>query len=268
MESGFDAWADIYDSIYSYVRDDIPFYVSAARESGGRVLELGCGTGRVTLPIAEAGVDVVGLESSEAMLEVARRKAGRLPPGTGAPTLVLGDMTDMPMGPDEQFSLVIVPFRGFLSLLTVEEQEKTLLGVKRRLSSGGRLIVSIFVPDLDMLVQEGDAAYHFRDVTDPETGERFVLWHQSRYDNHNQMIFGRLIVDRLDEDGAVTNRLYRDFHLRYVHRWEMHHLLVSCGYEVVDLLGDFQSSPFDETSTEMIWVAATLEDTRRREVAR
>ena len=59
----------------------------------------------------------------------------------------------------------------------------------------------------------------------------------------------------LGDDGEVTRRFYRDFLLRYVHRWEMHHLLVLSGFEVQDLFGDFNGSPFDETSTEMVWVA-------------
>ena len=65
--SAYDQWASIYDSVYSYVRDDIPFYVKQALDSGGDVLELGCGTGRVTIPIAEAGVDIVGLDLDHAL---------------------------------------------------------------------------------------------------------------------------------------------------------------------------------------------------------
>ena len=253
MASTFDAWADVYDSVYSYVRDDIPFYVQAARESNGPVLELGCGTGRVAIPIAQAGIDVVGLDSSESMLEVARGKAGGLASGSGNLTLLKGDMRDFSLS--DHFGLVIIPFRGFLSLLTVEEQTAALLNIKRHLGSGGRLIYDVFVPDLNMLVQEGDVPYHLRDVYDHETGTRLVLWHQSSYDNHQQIISARVIVDQLDGEGTVSRRFYRDFQLRYVHRWEMFFLLKSLGYEVLDLYGDFDRSAFDEASTEMVWVA-------------
>ena len=252
MASTYDAWADVYDSIYSYVRDDIPFYVQAARESKGPVLELGCGTGRVTIPIARAGVDVVGLDSSEAMLDVARHKAGDTATGGGTLTLVPGDMRDFTL--KTRFGLVIIPFRGFLSLLTVEDQTAALLNIKRHLAPGGELIFNIFVPDLEMLVQEGDVAYHFRDVTDPDTGARYVLWHQSSYDNHSQVMSARIIAEELDRQGTMVKRFYRDFQLRYVHRWEMFFHLKSLGYEVVDLYGGFDRSPFDETSTEMVWV--------------
>ena len=252
MSSTFDAWADVYDSVYSYIKEDIPFYLDAAREARGPVLELGCGTGRVAIPIAQAGIEVVGLDSSGAMLDVARRKARDLGPGADKLTLLNADMRDFSL--DRTFPLVIIPFRGFLSLLTVEDQTRALLNVKRHLAPGARLIFNIFVPDLDMLVQEGDVPYHFRDVTDSDTGQRHVLWHQSEYDNHYQIIDARIIAEEIDESGTMTRRFYRDFRLRYAYRWEMHHLLEKCGFEVIDLYGDFDRSPFDETGTEMVWV--------------
>ena len=255
----YDRWAEIYDSVYSYVVEDISFYVDEARNSGGRVLELGCGTGRVALPIAQAGVDIVGLDFSTVMLDEARRKMIGSQPLSGSLTLVEGDMRDFSLGGElgegEPFSLAIIPFRGFLSLLSVGDQVRALVNIKRHLSPGGKLILSIFVPDPSMLVQEVDGPYHFRDVTDPGTGRQFVLWQQNRYDNYSQIVNTRTIIEELDEDGVVRERKYRDFQLRYIHRWEMHHLLRMCGFEVLDLFGDFSRSDFDDTSTEMIWVA-------------
>ncbi len=254
MESSYDQWAEIYDSVYSYVRDDIPFYVEEALRSGGPVLELGCGTGRVAIPIAQAGVDILGLDFSEAMLDVARRKSAMLEPGSGKLTLVHADMRDFSL-PDRKFSLAIIPFRGFLSLLTVEDEVKTLLNIQRHLAPDGKLIVSIFVPDPHMLAQEGDLPYHFRDVTDPDTGREFIVWQQTNVDNPNQILYARLAIEELDEGRAVTRKIYRDFQLRYVHRWEMHHLLQLCGFQILNLYGDFERNSFDDASTEMVWVA-------------
>ena len=255
----YNRWADIYDSVYSYVVEEIPYYVEEARISGGRVLELGCGTGRVALPVAQAGVDIVGLDFSTPMLDEARRKILGAQPLSGSLTLVEGDMRDFSLkenlGDDEPLSLVIIPFRGFLSLMTVGDQIRALLNIKRHLRPGGRLILSIFVPDPSMLVQEIDVPYHFRDVTDPRTGRQFVLWQQNRYDNYSQIVHTRTIIEELDDQGVVRERKYRDFQLRYIHRWEMHHLLRMCGFEVLDLFGDFSRSDFDDTCTEMIWVA-------------
>ena len=251
--TSYDGWAGVYDSIYAYVREDIPFYVREAARSGGPVLELGCGTGRVTLPIARSGVDVVGLDNSEGMLEQARGKACLLEDGHGDIDLRAGDMREFSLG--QTFPLVIIPFRGFLALLSVEDQVRCLAGIREHLEPGGRLIFNVFTPDPQMLVEDEDAAFHLRDVADPDTGRTFVIWQQTRVDNFNQVLSVRLIVDEVDQEGTVGNRFYCDYQIRYAHRFEILHLLERCGYEVIDLYGDFDGSPFDEESGEMVWVA-------------
>lgn len=251
--TSYDRWARFYDSIYSYVREDIPFYVREAEQSGGPVLELGCGTGRVTIPIALAGVDVVGLDNSDAMLDAAKRKVSQIEGGHGEIVLRLGDMRSFDL--NRAFPLVVIPFRGFLELLTVEGQIKCLASVKRHLAPGGRLIFNIFAPDPQMLVEDEDAAFHLRDVTDPETGHTFVIWQQTKIDDFHQVLSVRLMVDDLDRSGAVERRFYCDYQLRYAHRIEILHLLARCGYEVEELYGGFDYSPFDEESGEMVWVA-------------
>ncbi|MXY46787.1 MAG: methyltransferase domain-containing protein, partial [Chloroflexi bacterium] len=113
--SPYDDWASIYDAVYSYVVEDIPFYVEEAVRSGAPVLELGCGTGRIAIPVAQSGVDIVAIDSSSAMLERARSKSESA--HTSNLTLLQADMRDFEI--DTQFTLIIVPFRGFLSLLSV-----------------------------------------------------------------------------------------------------------------------------------------------------
>ena len=254
--SPYDSWTDIYDAVYSYVRDDIPFYLEEAGAACGPVLELGCGTGRVAIPIAQSGVETVGIDSSAAMLDVARGQARRLGLGDDSLRLVHADMRNLSL--DRQFALVIIPFRGFLALLTVEDQRRALARVREHLAPGGKLAFNIFVPELNMLLQEGDTPYHLRDVTDPDSGKTYVLWQQSSFDNHNQIISTRLIVEELDASRAMVRRIYRDFQLRYAYRWEVYHLLAACGFEVVELYGDFDRSPFDEGSIEMVWLAKPL----------
>ena len=250
--SPYDAWADIYDSVFSYVVDDIPFYVEEATRAGGTVLELGCGTGRVSIPIAQAGMDVVGVDSSSAMLTRAREKS--LEAGTPNLKLLQADMRDFDMS--SKFDLVIIPFRGFLSLLSVDDEIRTLMNIRRHLAPGGKLIFDIFVPDFNMMVQEGDVPYHFRDVTDPETGKRLIIWNQASYDAFSQVMDIRTTIEQLDDSGRVSSKMYRDFALRYIFRWEMHHLLRLCGYDVLALYGDFERGQFHENSAEMVWVAS------------
>ena len=137
----------------------------------------------------------------------------------------------------------------------MEDQVRCLTGIKEHLQPDGRLIFNIFVPDPQMLVEDEDAAFHLRDVTDPDTGRTSIVWQQTRVDTFNQVLSVRLIVDEIDQEGAVGKKFYRDYQIRYAHRVEVLHLLERCGFEVVDLYGDFDYSPFDEDSGEMVWVA-------------
>lgn len=259
--SPYDEWADIYDAVYSYVVEDIPFYADeavAAAADGGAVLELGCGTGRVAIPVAKAvaaahsGGCVVGLDSSSAMLSRARRNADAAGVA-GCLTLVQGDMRDFAFS--RRFSLITIPFRGMLSLLSVEDQTRALMNIKRHLAPGGRLVFDIFAPDLGIMALDSDVPYHFRDVTDPASGRRMVIYLQTRYDDYTQIMSVRAIIEELDGGGAVQRKLYRDFALRYIHRWEMAHLLRACGYDVLDMHGDFRRGEFGPDSGNMIWIA-------------
>ena len=257
--SPYDPWADIYDAVYSYVRSDIPFYTQQAVESGGPALELGVGTGRIAIPTARLGLDVVGLDTSEAMLSRARHKLKDMGSGSGQVELISADMRDFNLrdtrGIRREFPLVTIPFRGFLALMTVEDQISALHRIRRHLKPGGRLAFNIFVPDPNMALEQGDVLHHLDDVTDPTTGITYVLYQQSEYDTHDQIVSVRMLIEELGEDGAVARRMYRDYRLRYCHRWEIHHLLIMCGFEIEDLFGDFDYSDFDAGSTEMIWVA-------------
>ncbi len=256
VASDYDAWSDIYDAVYSYVTEDIPFYITEALAVGGDVLELGCGTGRVAIPVAkaiqDAGGTVTGIDSSPAMLERAHRKADRA--RTSNLSLIQADMRDFTL--NRRFDLITIPFRGFQALLSVEDEIHALQNIKHHLAPSGRLVFDIFVPDTDMLAQDSDVPFHFHDVVDPSTGRRMVIWLQTAYDQFTQTLDTRAIIEELDEHGAVQRRLYRDFRLRCVHRWEMQHLLSVCGYETLALYGDFDRSVFQPDSNDMIWVEA------------
>lgn len=254
-ESENRSWAELYDSAHSDIVDDIPFYLDLARDAGGPVLVLGCKTGRVTIPIAEAGIDVVGVDHSAAMLDVARNKAQQLQEPGGSVTLLQAEMTDFAHEVDRRFRLALIPFSGFLSLRTTEDQERTLRSVYRSLVPGGRIAIDVASPELDTLAQDGDIAYHLRDATDPNTGRRYVIWRQGSYDEYSQIESVRTIFEELDEEGAVRIRSFRDSQIRYVFRQEMRYLLELSGFQVLGMFGGFDRSPFDRSSSRMIWIA-------------
>lgn len=255
--TSFDEWASLYDWVYAWKLDDIPFYVDEAKRSMGSVLELGCGTGRITIPMAQAGIDVVGLDISGKMLQVARQKARAVRPIDGDITWVRGDMCKFSL--NQKFDLVVIPYRGFLSILNMDQQRRCLENIRYHLLPAGRLIFDIFVPDLDTLSDHTTGLVHSWDVTDPATGSRLVVWDQSRFDNHSQVIDVRMIMEELNSSGQVMDKLYRDFQIRYIHRYEAQYLLELSGFHVLDVFGDFQRQPLNDTSTEMIWIAESIE---------
>ena len=103
--NNMDHWASMYDWIYSWKQDDISFYVNEARKSGGPVLELGCGTGRITIPVAKSGTEIVGMDISTKMLDLAQEKANRQITDTTNLTFIKGDMTHFSL--NQKFSLVL-----------------------------------------------------------------------------------------------------------------------------------------------------------------
>jgi len=176
--SEYDIWADVYDLQYEGYEEDIPFYVGEAERAAPPVLELACGTGRVTIPIAQAGVDVIGLDSSPEMLAVAQRKVVQLSPEVKERIRLLeADMRDFSL--DERFGLIMIPFRSFLLLLSVEHQKRALLNIHRHLRPDGHLALNIFIPDLGIIASHssplGEPLKRMKEVKDPETGHRIII---------------------------------------------------------------------------------------------
>lgn len=146
----FDVLAEFYDAVQRD-RDlgDVDFYVGLARESGGPVLEVGCGTGRVYLELLEAGVDAHGIDVSRGMLDVLERKAAER--GL-TPRVRVADMRDF--GAEQEYALVVVPFRTFLHNTTLSGQQAALRSFREALAPGGRLALNFFVPSFEVICAE------------------------------------------------------------------------------------------------------------------
>ena len=249
----FDDWAEIYDTVYADLTHDLAFYTGLAETAGGPVLELGCGTGRVSLAIAAKGIDVVGVDISPLMIEAAQAKATQRKL-TERCIFQTGDMVDVHLA--DRYPLVIMPFRSFQSMLNVEEQKAALATAAAHLQDGGTLALDVFQPDVAQLGIEHDETvpFHVRDVKQADGGT-IVVWGQNGWDGVEQVNSSRLIIEELDPKGVVVRRLYRDFDLRYTFRYEMEHLLELCGFEVDSAAGDFDGGPVTEESDDIVWVA-------------
>lgn len=239
--------ARYYDAAHGDIRGrhDVAFYRHLARERGGPVLELGCGTGRVLLPIARDGVACVGLDAHDAMLDVLRAK--QPPPNL---RLVRGPMQDFDLG-DERFALIYSAFRAFQHLYAVDDQLACLAAVRRHLAPGGRFAFDVFNPDLTRL------AAHTEDITEDasfadgtDTIGRWIGIERD-YATQTQKVTVRYVRTR----GTRTLEAEEEvFGMRWFFRFELEHLLARAGLVIEALYGDFDRRPFEGDSPEIVLV--------------
>ena len=258
-EDEYATTAEYYDAVDSYAkRPDVPFFITAAREAGGPVLELGCGTGRVLIPTARAGVEIMGLDFSDAMLNVCRRKLERESKEVrNRVRLVQGDMRRFEL--ERRFALVTVPFRPFQHLIGVEDQLACLSCIRQHLSDGGRLILDLFDPSLKALTEESrlseEGFGHELEVALPD-GRRMKRWARIRSRNYAEQYQDCELIHAATHPDGRQERIVFAFKMRYLFRFEAEHLLARAGLKVEALYADYEKSPYgSKYPGELIFVA-------------
>lgn len=248
--------ADYYDYLPVVAgRADLDFYLGYARQARGTVLELGCGTGRVLIPLAVAGARVVGLDLSAPMLSRCQAKlATEAPAVQQRVRLVAGDITRFDLG--ERFELILIPFRPFQHLLTVDEQMACLECTERHLAPGGKLIVDFFHTDARRMhdpafakESEPGAAVELPDGRRVQLAERIAAFHRAAQCNDVELVY------YVRHPDGRSQRLVHAFTVRYFFRFEVEHLLARYGFCVAEVFGNFDRSPLEDDSPEMIFVA-------------
>lgn len=247
-------WADYYDLTQRGVAGDVEFYLEQAKLAQGPVLDLACGTGRIALPLAQAGVDVTGLDLSVEMLAKAKQKASELGLADSL-RLLQGDMRSFDLG--QTFSLIMIPFRSFLHLLYINEQMKALACIRRHLAPGGKLVMNVFVPKIQHFHEESEKL-SLRGTYRLDDGDEVAMWDYTRYDHFQQLSEVTRTYERSDASGLVKERVTGRFTLRYIFPAELHHLLRLNGLKVTQRFGNFAKGPFDASSNELIIVAEAL----------
>ena len=230
--SAYDRIARLYDPWSVSVVEDVEFYVAEAVRSGGPVLELGVGTGRIAVPIAQAGIRIVGVDSSEGMLAVAREQAARV--GVEL-DLRFGDLRDPPVA--EEFALVVIPFRTLLHMQTDADRRTALAAVHSRLREGGRFVFDVFTPGADDIA---------------ETHGRWLEREPGIFERADWDEEARTLTLRVSGDGAEA-----ELSLAWlpVEQWEA--LLAEAGFVVEGLYGWFDRAPY-AGHEDSIWVCRAV----------
>ncbi|MDQ1258079.1 MAG: hypothetical protein QG656_2688 [Candidatus Hydrogenedentes bacterium] len=255
--AAFDGWAEYYDLIHAGLPGEAEFYVGQAVRLGAKTLELGCGTGRIAIPMAMSGVDVVGLDNSEPMLECCREKLSAVEPVPGTLRTVCADMTDFDL--NERFDLIVMAYRTFMHLLTQRDQRRCLMAVRHHLADDGVFILNVWVPKPSRIVTgvAGPAASAMRLAGRhpiPETGETVVHRQSARCDEFRQLIEDDRLFQVLDKKGSITEEARLPMVRTWITPREMDNLVRLCGFDVEACFGDFDCNALGENSDEAIWV--------------
>jgi ubiquinone/menaquinone biosynthesis C-methylase UbiE len=249
----YSAWARWYDIAYSTVSsDDVDFYTALAKEIGSPVLEIGTGTGRISLPITQAGIDIVGIDQFEPMLDVARRKLADLGATPGGLELLNADMRTLDL--QRKFNFVFAPARVLLLALTPEDQLQTLRSMATHTEPDGRVAFNFFVPNEDMIHGPQGFPYVYQGIAHPVTGNRVLFWVVDRWEPDAQTNHGLHIFEELNETGETVGKTTIDVAIRYIYPTEAIVMIEDAGMVVEEAYGDFDRSPLTEESSEQIYI--------------
>jgi SAM-dependent methyltransferase len=251
----YDAFAEIHAWRFSLPgveqNRDIPFYISLARETGGPVLELACGSGRVAIPLARAGFEVTGLDLSERMLAMGRQKLLKEPPEVQARVRLLrGDMTDFTTG--QRYPLILIPFNSLQLLHSPEDQRRALACAARHLAEGSRLVLEVNAGFKNLRSDEQPQhkwTRHWREkALTVSAGER--VWQ----DVQKQVTVFDMIFETADERGRRERVEVREM-LRWTSRGEVKAQLRGVGLRILSVFGDFERGPVARPEGRLVVVA-------------
>jgi SAM-dependent methyltransferase len=251
----FDRFARYYDLDTGDFRDDLALYLDFARRTGPPILELACGTGRLLLPLAEAGFEATGVDVSPAMLARAAAKAAAagLTPRVH---LVAADARALRL--DGRFALVFVALNSLMHFVSLEDQLAVLEGAARHLAPGGLLVVDLFNPDLGQLSEGHGVLVHEYTKRDPTSGNTVMKCRTTHADVAAQRLDVTFVYDEVDAGGAVR-RTVAPFAMHYFWRRELELLLDKAGYRVEHLFGSYALEEYGEDSPRIIVVATRRE---------
>jgi SAM-dependent methyltransferase len=239
--------AALYDLVLGGLDFDLAFWLDVGRGAGGPVLEIGCGTGRVLLPLLEAGVDADGVDLFPAMLERARAKAA----AKGLkPRLVAGDMRDFTM--PRRYARVICPFNAFAHADGAEPQIATLRCAREHLDAGGAFVLHMSLPSpAYWLEPDGDPVLEV-ETRDPATGNTVQLWDTRFKDPVTQRQRSRNEIRTLAPDGRPIATRRTASVQRWVYPAELELLFRIAGFHRWELFGGFGREPLERPDQPLV----------------
>lgn len=240
--------AGLYDT-YVTLTLDLPFFLQEATATRGDVLELMCGTGRVSLALAEAGVELTCVDSSGAMLA---RLHNKLAVKNLSAHVLQMDVRLLDLG--SQFDLIILPFNSFGELTSQIDQLNVLTRIYEHLRPGGRFICTLHNPPIRR--QSADGQLRLLGMFPlVERAATLLVWTLATYDSASHIVSGCQFYEEYTTDGVLERKRMLDMKFALLDRDEFESLATAAGFMVASLYGDYERAPFQhETSPFMIWI--------------
>ena len=233
----------------TYVKTDldVAFFVQEAQYCD-RVLELTSGTGRLSIPLLEAGVSLTCVDNSPEMLAILRQKLAAK--GLSANVYEM-DMCELTL--TEKFDLIIIPFNSFSEILRFDKQHQALTGIWNCLTDTGRFICTLHNPPIRLKSVNGQLMLRGKYSLPNE--ETLFLWSVEECDRYNSLVKGTQFWEVYDRNGVMQRKSFLDIQFYLHQQSEFQKLAESQGFHLVNLYGDYAYSEFQkETSPFMIWV--------------
>ena len=241
----YDSLAELYERQYANYRDDIAFYARLAeREQAQDILELGAGTGRVSVALARRGLNITGLELSPEMLERGKAFAAK---ENANVNFVLGDMTEFKL--ERQFPLVIAPFNALMHLYTLFDQDRALEMVQAHLEPNGVFAFDLYQPKFGL---EGVLRHEGETFLEAD-GSRLDVFVLQRIDRAAQMAFTTYFLDSISPEGNLSREVL-ELQQRYFTRFEVERWLRAHGFRA-EFHGDFDGSRLRDSSPHIVVIA-------------
>lgn len=247
--------ARFYDAETSDKTDDLQMYSRLADEFRGNVLDIGCGTGRVLIHLAQEGYQVFGIDNDRSMLERLEHKLESFPHLRNKVTYYEGDALNY--GLRENFSLILLTYNALMHFREQDDQIQLLKQLRGWIDAEGVLVIDLPNAGDVFASQDTDSLIVERTFLEPETGHMVMLQSVSYLDRTTQILQVDWIYDEIDGDGVVR-RIIAPHVLRYFFYAEIKLLLQLCGFDGSEVYGDTEESPFEEGSERMIIYARPI----------